>query len=163
MDSETTSEAVTGLVEPVASAHGLELVDVEFGAAGRRTVVRLILDRQGGITVDDLAQLSREVSDLLDAHETLPQGYTLECSSPGVNRPLKTPEDFARFCGKSVALQTVEPVHGVRSLSGVLLTADEAGVELEDGAVGRVSVPYGVIEKANYQHDFARDFRGERD
>ncbi len=113
--------------------------------------------------MDELARVSREVGDLLDAHEAVPTGYTLECSSPGVNRPLKTPRDFSRFCGKSVALKTLEPFEGKCSLSGTLLRADENGVELDDHSVGKVSVSYAVIEKANYQHDFARDLRGERD
>ncbi len=162
MSNETVPHRVAGLVSPVAEAHGLELIDVEFAPAGGRSVLRLILDREGGISVDDLARVSREVGDLLDANDTVPSGYTLECSSPGVNRPLKKPADFARFCGETVSLRTKEEIAGGRNFSGVLLAASEDDVEIEDRSRGRLSVPYGLIEKARYEHDFARDLRRER-
>ena len=166
MLSEQVPHAVAGLVEPVAKALGLELVDVEFAPAGGRSVLRLILDREGGITVDDLARVSREVGDVLDANDTVPTGYTLECSSPGVNRPLKKPADFARFCGKTVSVRTttaLDEAGGARNFSGVLLAASDDDIEIDDRSHGRLSVPYGLIEKARYEHDFARDLRGERD
>ncbi len=155
--------AVAGLVEPVAEAHGLELVEVQFAPAGDRSVLRLTLDRDGGVTVDDLARMSREVGDLLDANDAMPAGYTLECSSPGVNRPLNKPADFIRFCGKPVSLQTNTAIEGQRKFEGLLVAAGEDGIEIDDRSRGRLSVPYGQIAKARYEHDFARDLRGERD
>lgn len=153
---------MAGLVEPVAEAHGLELVDVEFQPGGRRSILRLLLDRPGGITVDDLAAMSREVSDLLDAHDAVPGGYTLECSSPGVNRPLKSRQDFSRYCRKVVRIRTSAPIAGARNFTGELLAADDDGVEIDDRSHGRLTLPYGVIQKAHYEHDFAHDLRGER-
>lgn len=162
MVSEKVSESVSGLVEPVAAAHGLELVEVEFSPAGGKSILRLILDRDGGVTVDDLAKMSREVGDLLDAHDAIPSGYTLECSSPGVNRPLKKPADFARFCGKEVAVRTTTPIEGARRFTGLLVAAGDEGIEIDDRSHGRLSVPYGQIKKAHYEHDFAGDLRRER-
>ncbi len=163
MSSEQLKKAVVELAGPVAEAHGLELVEVELAPGAGRTVLRLILDREGGITIDDLAEMSREMGDVLDAHDAIAIKYTLECSSPGVNRPLKTPADFLRFCGKEVALRTSTTIEGARNFAGLLLTAGEDGIEIEDRSHGRLRVPYGLIQKANYEHDFARDFRGERD
>lgn len=159
---ENVSKSVLELVEPVAQAHGVELVDVEFLPAGGKTLLRLILDRDGGITVDDLARVSREAGDVLDAHDAVPSGYTLECTSPGVNRPLKKPADFARFCGKEVALKTNAEIEGARNFAGVLVSAGDDSIEIDDRAHGRLSVPYGLIKKAHYEHDFAGDFRRER-
>ena len=163
MRSEQVPQTVARLVEPVALAHGLELVDVQFAPAGGRSVLRLVLDRDGGITVDHLAALSREAGDVLDAADAVPTGYTLECSSPGVNRPLRKPADFARYCGKEVSLRTTTAIDGGRSFAGILLDAGDEGIEIDDRSRGRLSVPYGLIEKARYEHDFARDLRGERD
>jgi ribosome maturation factor RimP len=160
---DSLPEKIASLVEPVARAHGLDLVDVEYHPHGRRSILRLVLDREGGITLDSLADVSREVSDLLDAHDIVPGGYTLECSSPGVNRPLKTRSDFARFCGKSVRVRTRAPIDGTRSFAGRLVETFEDCIEIEDRSRGRLSVPYPLIEKAHYEHDFADDFRGRRD
>ena len=87
MARSSVIEDVTRLVEPVARERGLDLVDVEFLPSGRRSVLRFTLDREGGIGLDDLAEASREMSDVLDAHDVVPGAYVLECSSPGVNRP----------------------------------------------------------------------------
>ena len=163
MQVETIRKSVESLVEPVAAARGLELVDLELAPAGGRTVLRLVLDRDGGITIDELAQTSREVGDVLDAHDVVPMGYTLECSSPGVNRPLREPGEFAKFCGEDVSVRTSEAIEGARNFAGRLLSTDREGIVIEDRSRGRVSIAFDVIQKANYEHDFSRDLRGEQD
>ena len=155
-------EAVSKLVEPVARDHGLELVGVEFRPQGRRSVLRLILDRDGGIGLDDLSQLSREVSDLLDVHDTVPGGYVLECTSPGVNRPLRKAEEFARYIGKSVRVRTLMPIGGVRNFLGRLVASSDDAIEVDDPSHGHVVLPLGEIERANYEHDFAAELRARR-
>jgi ribosome maturation factor RimP len=155
-------QTVKEIVEPVAREQGLELVDVEFRPLGRRSVLRLYVDRDGGVGLDDLTALSREVSDLLDAHDAVPGVYTLECSSPGVNRPLRKPEDFARFVGKLIKLRTHIPIDGSRNFAGRLAATSPVGIEIDDQSRGRVTVPFGAIERANYEHDFTEDFHGGR-
>lgn len=162
MGSKHVSDIVMDLVEPIASDRGLDLVDVEYQPHGRRSVLRLYLDRPGGISLDDLAEVSREVSDVLDAHDAVPGQYTLECSSPGINRRLRRPEDFARFCGKSVRVRTSTPVAGSRSFAGLLLSASDDGIEIEDESRGRLAVPLRAIERAYYEHDFQAELRGGR-
>lgn len=162
MGTKSVCDTVTNLVEPVAIERGLELVDVEFQPGGRRSVLRLYVDRQGGISLDDLAQLSREVSDVLDAHDVVPGQYTLECSSPGVNRRLRKPEEFARFCGKSVRVRTSTPIAGSRNFAGPLVSASEDAIEIDDASHGRLAVPLRSIERAHYEHDFAADLRNGR-
>ncbi|MEI8357750.1 MAG: ribosome maturation factor RimP [Deltaproteobacteria bacterium] len=155
-------DTVTRLVEPVAQERGMELVDVEFHPAGRRSVLRLTMDREGGIGLDELAEASREVGDLLDAHDAVPGIYTLECSSPGINRPLRKAADFARFIGKPVRVKTHAPIDGVRVFVGRLAAADPETIEVEDASRGRVVVPIADVERANYEHDFAEGRRSKR-
>jgi ribosome maturation factor RimP len=162
MARSTVSEAVSRLIEPVARDHGLSLVDVEFRPQGRRSVLRLILDREGGVGLDDLSNLSREASDLLDVHDVVPGVYVLECSSPGVNRPLRRAEDFARFVGKAVRVRMHSPISGGRSFSGRLVASSGETIELEDSVRGVVVLPLAEIERANYEHDFAEDLRARR-
>jgi ribosome maturation factor RimP len=162
MSTKSVSDIVMDLIEPIAEERGLDLVDVEFQPGGRRSVLRLYLDRDGGVSLDDLADASREASDVLDAHDVVPGHYTLECSSPGINRRLRKPEDFARFCGKSIRVRTSTPIAGSRNFSGLLLSASSDGIEIEDESRGRLAVPLRSIERANYEHDFQAELRGGR-
>lgn len=162
MSTKQVADIVAELVEPVAQERGMELVDVEYKPHGRRSVLRLYLDHPDGVGLDALATVSREVSDLLDAHDAVPGQYTLECSSPGVNRRLRKPEDFIRFCGKSVRVRTSTPIAGSRNFVGRLVSASNQGIEIEDEARGRLEVPLGAIERAHYEHDFQAELRGGR-
>ncbi len=162
MARSTVPEAVTRLVDPVARERGLDLVEVEFRPQGRRSLLRLYLDREGGVSLDDLAEMSREVSDILDVNDVVPGAYTLECSSPGVNRPLRTPADFSRYVGKPVRVRTHVPIGGARNFCGRLAAAVPGSIEIDDAAHGRVVVPLEDVERANYEHDFAEELRSRR-
>lgn len=162
MSTRHISEIVMDLVEPVAIERGLDLVDVEYQPKGRHSVLRLYLDREGGVSLDDLAEVSREVSDVLDAHDAVPGQYTLECSSPGVNRRLRKPDDFTRFCGKPVRIRTSTPIAGSRNFTGLLVASTGEAIEIEDASRGRVEVPLRSIEHAHYEHDFQAELRSRR-
>src|SRR5262249_14312960 len=112
--------------------------------------------------LDDLSHLSREVSDILDAHDVVPGAYVLECSSPGINRPLHKPEDFARFVGKAVRVRTHVPIAGARNFAGRLVASSGNSIEVDDPSHGHVVLPLGEIERANYEHDFAAELRAKR-
>ena len=163
MSTGAQRETIARLVEPIALERGLELVDVEYQPRPRRSLLRFILDRPGGISVDDLAEFSREAGDVLDAHDVVRGAYNLECSSPGINRPLKTPADFERYQGKSVRVRTTEPIVGAtRNLHGKLVAASAVGIEIEDSTHGRLEVPFRAIERASYEHDFGSHPKGAR-
>src|SRR6266849_2237658 len=133
MDRSAVTQRVWELAEPLALAGGLELVDVQYRPEGGRIVVRLLIDRPaGGVTLDELTRVSRELGDLLDAHDAIPGRYHLECSSPGVNRPLLRPAHFARAVGRRVRLQTREPISGRRHFHGTLVAADADRIAVED-------------------------------
>lgn len=162
MSAGSISQSVTKILEPLCASQGLDLVDVEYRPAGRRSLLRVTLDCPGGVTVDQLAEFSREAGDLLDARDAVPGSYTLECSSPGVNRPLRKPADFARYEGKRIRLVTDEPIAGASRFVARLVAASESGIEIEDDTHGRLAVPYGAIRRASYEHDFREDLRARR-
>jgi ribosome maturation factor RimP len=119
----------------LADEAGLELVDVEFHVQGRHRTLRVLIDRPGGITVDDCARFSRRLSDCLDMNQTLSDRYFLEVSSPGLDRPLRAPEHFERFRGERAAVTTSEALDGRRHWEGRVLGArgDSVGIALDEG------------------------------
>ncbi len=143
MRRETALEA---LLEPAVSRLGYELVGVEYHG-GRRAVLRLYIDREGGVSVEDCQRVSRQVSGLLDVEDPIPGPYTLEVSSPGLDRPLFREADFQRFAGREVRIRTDVPLEGRRNFRGVLrgLRGGEVLVEV-DGA--ELALPVERIEQA---------------
>jgi len=134
---------LTGALSPVLADLGLDLVDVEV--TGR--VVRVLVDRDGGVDLDALASANKAVSAELDRLDPMPGRYTLEVSSPGVERRLRTPAHFARTIGETVTVRTHPGTTEVRRLQGVLAAADDDGVVLETGD-GPVRIAYEQIERA---------------
>jgi ribosome maturation factor RimP len=132
-------ERVRELVAPVLEADGLELFDVEYG--GGRVVV--LADRPGGVDLDALTEATHRISALLDREDPVPGRYVLEVSSPGLERPLRTPEHFRRFVGTTVAVKTKPDVEGDRRVRGELSEADDAGC-----VVGGRRLAYADIERA---------------
>ena len=140
-------ERLIALIEPVLARLGYELVELEYSSGRAHAVVRLYIDREGGVTLDDCTQVSREVSAVLDVEDPIPSAYTLEVSSPGFDRVLRTQAHFGRFVGSRVFVELKEPRAGRRRYTGTLLTVDESGIGLE---VDRehVAVAYAEIGKA---------------
>jgi ribosome maturation factor RimP len=151
------TQRVWELAEPLALGAGLELVDVQYRPEGGRVVLRLLIDRpDGGVTLDELARLSRELGDVLDAHDAVPGRYHLECSSPGVNRPLLREPHFRRAMGERVRIRTHDPIEGRRGFRGTLAEVTPEGIRVEDAEVGSVSIAFAAIERANVDYDFGR-------
>lgn len=153
---DATLKRVWELAVPLAEGEGLEIVDIEFRYEGSRggRVLRLYLDKSGGPNVDDLSRISRHLGELLDAQDTIDGAYTLEVSSPGINRPLKKPAHFTRFIGKRIRVRTRDMIDGRRSFLGVLKEVVEDGVVLTQEGKG-YRIPFSVIEKSNYEHDWS--------
>jgi len=150
-------DSVVGKVEAVArrvtEGRGFELVDVEIKRGRDGHVVRLFVDKEGGIGLDDLQAVSEEVSAILDAHDPISSTYTLEVSSPGLDRPLKREADYRKSVGKLVKLSSYEPVEGRRHWTGRLLAFEEGllrvTLEKEGGKVALIpleKVSHGRLE-----------------
>ena len=134
----------------------MEIVDIEFHRESGRTgrVLRLYLDKGDGANLDEISRVSRALSNALDAEDTIEGAYTLEVSSPGINRPLRRPEHFARFVGKRIRVRTRDLIHGRRSFLGILgAVAEDKIVLTQDGT--EYQIPFSVIEKSNYEHDWS--------
>ena len=144
------------LAAPLAEQEAMEIVDIEFRHEGSRggRVLRLYLDKEGGPNVDDLSRVSHELSALLDSENVVEGAYTLEVSSPGINRPLRRPEHFARFVGKRIRVRTRDMINGRRSFLGMLEDVGTDKITLKQEGV-QVEIPFSVIEKSNYEHDWS--------
>jgi ribosome maturation factor RimP len=156
METDPKLARVWKIVEPIALEGGLELVDIEHRREGRGSVLRLLLDKTGGISLEELARVSREVSYVLDAQpEAVPGAFTLEVSSPGINRPLTRPAHFAAFVGKRVHVRTREPIAGRHTFRGLLTSADDHGIVVTGDDGQAHAIDFDRIARAHYQHDFA--------
>jgi ribosome maturation factor RimP len=140
------------LLEPGVRALGCELVDVELAGGGRHPTLRVYIDKPGGVTVDDCADVSRQLSAILDVEDPIRDRYTLEVSSPGLDRPLVTAQDFARQRGETVKVRLPAPLAGRRNFTGRVLEVRDGDVVLEvegpGGARERVSLSIEGIERA---------------
>lgn len=143
------------MAAPLALSEGLEVVDIELKSEGGRggRVLRLYLDKEGGPNIDELGRVSRGLSDLLDERDVVDGNYTLEVSSPGINRPLRRPEHFERFVGKKIRVRTRDMINGRRAFLGELLEVSAERIAVDQDGV-RWDIPFTQIEKSNYEHDW---------
>ena len=140
-------DRLIGLLEPLLMRLGYELVELEYTAGRAHAQVRLFIDKDGGVGLDDCERVSREVSSLLDVEDPIPSAYTLEVSSPGFDRVLRTEAHFGRFVGSRVFVELKEPREGRRRYTGTLLTVDAEGIALEVDRE-QVTVAFAEIGKA---------------
>ena len=150
---------VSAAVEPIAASLGLEVVEIEYRREGRDMVLRLYLDREGGVTLDDCAQVSRELSAVLDVEDFIPGHYSLEVSSPGLNRPLKKEADYHRYRGKLVKVRTFELLaddagNKRKTFLGELLGLEDGVVRLRLSEGQAAAIPLEKIAKANLEFEF---------
>lgn len=125
--SDPTRDRIESLVEALLKAEGLELVDLEFRKEARGWVLRIFMDKPGGVTLDDCSDLSREIGDQIEVNDLIPHSYTLEVSSPGLDRPLKKEKDFLRSIGKLIQISTNIPLEGRTFFKGILLDFQVSG------------------------------------
>ena len=153
---EEILEKVRSIAAPLAAQEGMELVDVELAGAGGRQVLRLYIDKAGGVSLDDCTSVSRSVSAALDVEDPLDGAYDLEVSSPGLDRPLRTPEHFEKFKGSKVRVKTFGPVpecENRKTFVGQLVGYAEGKVIVDvDGKV--FHVPHAQVSKAHIEPVF---------
>jgi ribosome maturation factor RimP len=147
---EEILDKIRALAAPLAEQEGLELVDVEFGGGGGRQILRLFIDKPGGVSLDDCTSVSRAVSTALDVEDPLEGSYDLEVSSPGLDRPLRTPEHFRKYAGEKVRVKTFGPVpecENRKTFVGILKGYENEKVVVDvDGKV--FQVPRAQVSKA---------------
>ena len=138
---------VERLAEPVVRFEGMALIDVEFHSGPNGWVLRVIIDKPGGVTLEDCATVSRQLGDVLDANLERDEPYHLEVSSPGLDRPLTKPKHFVSFEGRPAVIRTNRPVEGKKQFRGILAGLSDGTVKLVVDEL-TVSIPYEAIAKA---------------
>jgi ribosome maturation factor RimP len=147
-------DKVIAVTEPVVSGQGYELVDVEWKHELGAWVLRVFIDKEGGVKLDDCADVSHTLSATLDVSDLIAVPYSLEVSSPGLNRPLKKEADFRRFVGQKAKIRTRHPVgENRRNFAGTLIAVEAGKVRIDVGDQ-TYDVPVDDVEKANLVYEF---------
>ena len=147
--SESLEAKITALAERVAASLGMEVVLVEIKGGGNRSVLRTFIDQPGGISLNDCERFSKQFSLLLDVEDWIPFSYTLEVSSPGLDRPLVREADFQRFSGKNAKVRTRLPLEGQRNFKGRIVGISDGILKLEVAPGKQIEVGLTQIERAN--------------
>ena len=152
-NNEIVSE-IERLINPILTEKSFELVDLEYKSEGKGKIVRVFIDKQGGVNMDDCSVVSRELSILLDVHDIIPSSYNLEVSSPGLTRQLKKPADFGKNIGKKLRLKLINPIkkqYVLRNVNLVDFVDSTINIEYEGN---NYDIPLSSIVKANLELDF---------
>jgi ribosome maturation factor RimP len=158
MVQDSVVDKIECMVLPLVTALGLELFEIEYKREGRQMILRIFIDKEGGITLDDCAAVSRELSALLDVEDIIPGKFTLEVSSPGLNRPIRSLADYDRYIGKLVKVRTFAPTADDsgnlrKTFLGKLvgIDGDLIFVKLLEGQ--SATIPFSAVAKANLEFE----------
>ncbi len=159
MDSRSVNERVRQLAEQAAIDHGVELVHAEVAGPDNHPVVRVFIDKPGGVTHKDCSGVSEQLGTVLDVEDFIHAAYTLEVSSPGLERGLYRLADYERFAGSAAKIKSRVPVNGQRNFRGRIVGIDNDQVIFDDQTSGRVRIPIDEVVKANLEADIEEEFR----
>lgn len=158
--NQNVVERVKALAHPILSSLGLDLVEVEQKGGRGRVLLRIYIDKAGGVTLKDCEQASIYLGHALDVEDPIPLAYTLEVSSPGLDRPLKRPGDYQRAIGKSVRIHLIRPIEGQGALVGrlVVVKEDHITVEMESASGGgqRYDIPIADIQQTRLEIEWGK-------
>ncbi len=152
--AELESDAIGRIIERVAAREGLELVHWEMVGPRNNFVLRIYIDKPGGVNHGDCETVSNQVGTLLDVEDLIANRYTLEVSSPGIERGLYKRADYERFAGNRVKIKTSAPIGGQRNFRGLLVGISDDTVSIDTDSAGRIEIPYEQIAKANIEYEF---------
>ena len=140
------NDRIQRLVRPIVKAEEMELVDVEY-KRGPNTVLRIFIDKTGGVNVSDCAKISTQVEAFLDIEDLIENNYVLEVSSPGLDRPLKNKADYERNKGKLIKVSLYAPLEGKKKFTGRIISADDQKVILKEKSDKIINIPFAAIAK----------------
>jgi len=143
------------ILDPILESMGLSLWDIEFQRHGPKWLLRIFIDREnGGVTLNDCEQVSRDLGTALDVEDIIPHAYTLEVSSPGLDRALTSPEHYARFIGSTIKVKIFQPIEGQKVFRGKLLGMSEGVIRIELETKAVIEVPMSNISRASLEVEF---------
>lgn len=148
MKIEGLEERIKALATPVLEGLGMELVDAEYTVEHGRRILRFYIDKPGGVTIDDCGRVSSELGTLLDVNDVMHERYSLEVSSPGLDRPLVKEKDFTRFAGRKARIRTRTDIGGRRNFRATIIGVGDGKVVIEDSDGRRFEIAVTNIEKA---------------
>jgi len=160
MDKYLITEHVNKIATKVATAVGIELVHVEIAGTKRDVVVRIYIDKKGGVTIEDCSIVSRSVEEVLDSEDFIPSKYVLEVSSPGIERQLYSLNDFVKFAGHLAKVKTNTEIDGQKTFVGPITQVEGETITVDDRTKGIVSFAFSDVAKANLKIDLAKEFGG---
>jgi len=146
---------VSRIAESLLPEFGMEMVDVEFRFERGRWTLRVYIDKEGGVTVDDCASVSRDLGDVVEAESIINHPYVLEVSSPGLDRPLRKEQDFIRSIGRLIAIEMERPVNKRRNFTGRLAHVGDGAVQILVDGEGLFELPLDGIKRARIKYEFA--------
>ena len=152
MRKDVLPEEIKELVSNILRDNAAEPVDITYKREGAVRILRILADKEGGITIDECAKLNRIISDTMDKEGFIDENYVLEISSPGLDRPLKTKKDFLRLKGKKIHAYTYEPIDGKREIIGVLEGVEGDNITIFDKKAKLTKVPLNKISKATFDY-----------
>jgi ribosome maturation factor RimP len=151
--SEEIVNRVRALADPILSSEGMDLVEIQYRREANGWVVRLTIDKEGGVTLDDCSRVNQEVGRILDVEDFIPTRYHLEISSPGLDRALKNEKDFLKYRNRLIKVKTLDPIDKRRQFKGRLLGLVENHIQMEiDGGI--IRIPLSNVSKANLEIEF---------
>lgn len=159
MEPAEIQERIREIVGRVADENGVEHVHTEVGVVGRNAAVRVFIDKPGGVTHADCSAVSHHVGTVLDVEDFISSTYTLEVSSPGLERGLYKRADYERFAGQQAKVKTRDAIGGQRNFRGRIVSVEGDRVAFDDVVSGRVALPLAGIVKANLEIDVEEEFR----
>ena len=159
MGSSAVEDRVRAIAERVSLDHGLELVHAEVAGPDNKPIVRIFIDKPNGVTHQDCSEVSFHVGTILDVEDFIHASYTLEVSSPGIERGLYKRQDYDRFAGSLAKVRSRKPINGQRNFRGRIVGIDGDDVLFEDRTSGRVRIAFETIVKANLEIDVEQEFR----
>ncbi|MEO8042426.1 MAG: ribosome maturation factor RimP [Acidobacteriota bacterium] len=145
-----------------ANENGVEFVHSEIVGSKRNMTVRIYIDKPEGVTLEDCSTVSRAIETVIDADDFIPSPYVLEVSSPGLERPLFSIEDFERFAGKKAKVKTFDAVAGQANFNGRITAVEGSEIVFEDKSNGTIRIPFDKVTKANLRVDLAEEFKKKR-
>ena len=158
MDKQLIIEHVTRIASEVSAEIGIELVHIDILGTKRDLVLRIFIDKHGGVTLDDCSKVSRGVEDVLDSEDFIPSRYVLEVSSPGIERQLYSLSDFVKFSGHLAKVKLKTEIGGQKTLVGNIVGVDGETISIDDRSKGIVNFDYQEVEKANLKIDLVKEF-----
>lgn len=159
MSKVSSTEKIQEIAARVAAENKLELVHVDVAGAGRSPTVKIFIDREGGVTHENCATVSRQVGAILETEDFISSAYILEVSSPGLERQLYSLKDFEKFAGSLAKVKTYKPIDGQKNFRGRIIGVEGDNIVFEDKTGGEARFPFDAVAKANLEIDIEEEFK----